>query len=291
MTRRRADEGKAEPVHAADGQQAAAPRRRPRCTPTGRVARHPGRGGAVRPARRGDRPPVGGLRRAPRPARRQRGPGAAGGRAGPPRPRDDARLPLLAQRRRRAHRGRRCARRWPSGTPDWPTWTAADRARVARRWTPTRCWTGGPTRTPPTARDTTRADLRQARTVGAHRLAEVAPERVAAWKALQTAQPTPVTGRGRPPGTVPGRRRGPHRRTAERVPTRTGWGARRMGRGGPARGEGGRHGGADDRRVDQPHRDRGPGRREGRPARPVPDQPRHAPVSTNPGVAATPTTF
>ena len=132
--------------------------------------------------------------------------------------------------------------------------------------------------------DTTRADLETARTAGAHRLAVVAPERLAAWNALQTAQPTPGTGLGARPGLSPADAAA---RTAGRPSAfLPGPGGAHAGweRGRPARGAGGRHGGADDRRVDQPHRDRGPGRREGRPARPVPDQPRHAPVSTNPGV-------
>ena len=51
--------------------------------------------------------------------------------------------------------------------------------------------------------DPTRADLDAARAAGAHRLAVVAPEQLAAWNALQAEQPTPGTGLGARPGLSP----------------------------------------------------------------------------------------
>jgi hypothetical protein len=50
---------------------------------------------------------------------------------------------------------------------------------------------------------TTAKDLETARTAGAHRLAAVAPERLAAWNALQTEQPTAVAGVAARPGLSP----------------------------------------------------------------------------------------
>ena len=101
--------------------------------------------------------------------------------------------PGEAMRRALAEREARLADRWtPLTNPQEVAGMDAD--EVLGRWADAHAAHGT---------DTTRADLEQARTAGAHRLAAVAPERLAAWNALQTAQPTPVPGVGARPGLSP----------------------------------------------------------------------------------------
>lgn len=101
--------------------------------------------------------------------------------------------PGEAMRRALAEREARLADRWtPLTNPQQVAGMDAD--EVLGRWADAHAAHGT---------HTTRADLEAARTAGAHRLAAVAPERLAAWNALQADQPTAVAGVAARPGLSP----------------------------------------------------------------------------------------